>query len=216
MSPRVLVPARAKPFTESRTFWVNVLTLAASVIGIVAASDLLAENGKLVALLTGIVVPVINVILRFLTGQPVSARWRAKPYVGLLIVALALVASQSRADVWSPSDQPFRRSGSVILSHDGYQVVSYGTSVLKRPVRKIHPWYRPTENHPPEILPDRGAATVRPPAPRANHDYGAVFTPISTVPDREYLDSVGFGYSIGVGDALPSPSQLPAECVGGS
>lgn len=62
-----------KPWWRSKIFWINALTLAASIIGIVAASEFVRDNPQLVLVLTGLVIPVINVILRWLTDEPISS-----------------------------------------------------------------------------------------------------------------------------------------------
>lgn len=61
----------AKPITKSKTFWVNLLAGAASVITLLTNSDLLADNPE-IAGIGGAVLAVINVVLRFVTKEPVK------------------------------------------------------------------------------------------------------------------------------------------------
>lgn len=60
-----------KSIFASKLVWVNALSLAAGIVGLVAASDLIAENPSLVA---GFVAAqsAINVVLRLFTTQPIK------------------------------------------------------------------------------------------------------------------------------------------------
>ena len=58
-----------KPWYKSRMIWVNVLTILATVL--TSSAGLL--DPKVALWLTGLAVPVVNVILRFVTTQPVSS-----------------------------------------------------------------------------------------------------------------------------------------------
>jgi len=60
-----------KSWYLSKTVWVNVLTLAVSVLGVFEASELLTE--RQLVLLAGLVIPIVNVILRWLTDRPISS-----------------------------------------------------------------------------------------------------------------------------------------------
>ena len=55
---------------RSKTFWVNALTLAAGVAGVLQGAPALGMSPELAALLTTVVVPSINVFLRVLTKEP--------------------------------------------------------------------------------------------------------------------------------------------------
>ena len=66
-----------KTWYSSRTIWVNVLTLAVSIITVLMSSELLAGYENLILILTTIVVPIINIILRWLTDQPVTSVFKA-------------------------------------------------------------------------------------------------------------------------------------------
>ena len=63
----------SKPFWESRTLWVNLLTTGISVLGLVAGSDLIAEYPRAVAAIAALI-GVANIVLRFLTTVPVSVK----------------------------------------------------------------------------------------------------------------------------------------------
>lgn len=63
-----------KKWHESKTIWINALTLAVSVLTEIAASDLLSTQEKVVIAITGIVIPIINVFLRFITSQPIEKK----------------------------------------------------------------------------------------------------------------------------------------------
>jgi 3-oxoacyl-ACP reductase-like protein len=60
-----------KSLWKSKTFWVNLVTVAAGVIGYLAGHDVIADNASLVALLVA-VQGGVNVVLRLLTWQPVK------------------------------------------------------------------------------------------------------------------------------------------------
>lgn len=60
---------QSKPIWASRTFWVNVLSLAVVVISTVTGWEYL--DGQASAFMLA-AVNVINVILRVLTGEPVT------------------------------------------------------------------------------------------------------------------------------------------------
>ena len=59
-----------KPWWASKTLWFNVLTLAVLVIGVLVSQEGLVPEGWLKWL--GAVAAVINVILRFITNQPLT------------------------------------------------------------------------------------------------------------------------------------------------
>lgn len=61
-----------KSVFASKTMWVNVITVLAGVLGYVAGHEVIADNASVVAALIAIQGGV-NVVLRFLTWQPVSA-----------------------------------------------------------------------------------------------------------------------------------------------
>jgi hypothetical protein len=63
--------AKSKPFWQSKTILVNSLTLAASVIALVAGSDLIADHPGLTAAL-GVVLGGVNLVLRFVTSKPID------------------------------------------------------------------------------------------------------------------------------------------------
>jgi len=61
-----------KKFWASKTFWINAATLVAGVIGYIAGHELIADNASMVALLVAMQ-GAVNVFLRFVTWQPISA-----------------------------------------------------------------------------------------------------------------------------------------------
>lgn len=60
-----------KKWYQSKTFWVNAVTLLAGVIGYVAGHDVIKDNANAVALLVA-VQGAVNVVLRFLTIKPIG------------------------------------------------------------------------------------------------------------------------------------------------
>ena len=61
---------KGKAVWQSRTIWVNGLTLLAGVLSLLSGSHLVATNPALVsAFVTG--AAVVNVALRFVTDQPI-------------------------------------------------------------------------------------------------------------------------------------------------
>ncbi len=61
----------AKPWYASKTVWINIVSTVVGVLGYVAGADWIAQNPALVAALTS-AVGVLNVILRLVTGKPIS------------------------------------------------------------------------------------------------------------------------------------------------
>ena len=61
---------QGKPIWHSRTFWINLLTAIAGVLGVFLGSDLIAEHPEVAAGLVS-ALGVVNVILRVITGEPV-------------------------------------------------------------------------------------------------------------------------------------------------
>lgn len=60
-----------KKWFQSKTFWVNALTVIAGTIGYIAGHELIADNASFVALLVA-VQGAVNVVLRFVTWQPIG------------------------------------------------------------------------------------------------------------------------------------------------
>jgi hypothetical protein len=61
----------SKPWYQSKTVWLNLLTTAVGVVGYLAGSDLIAANPALVAAFVS-AQGVMNVILRLVTGKAVA------------------------------------------------------------------------------------------------------------------------------------------------
>ena len=59
-----------KKWWTSKTLWVNAITLAVAVVAAVVDSEMLPA--KYVALATSIVLPLLNMALRVVTGQPLA------------------------------------------------------------------------------------------------------------------------------------------------
>ena len=55
----------------SKTVWVNVLTFLVAVFGLLQGQDWIASNPQWVAII-GAVVGVLNVLIRFVTHQPLT------------------------------------------------------------------------------------------------------------------------------------------------
>ena len=60
-----------KPLIKSRTFWTNMLVLAAGVAGYLGGHEIIADYPQVVAIL-GAVVGGINIALRFITTEPIQ------------------------------------------------------------------------------------------------------------------------------------------------
>ena len=58
-----------KHWWESKTIWLNILTLALGVLAVVAD----VVDTKTAAVITGTIVPVLNVFLRFITDKKLKA-----------------------------------------------------------------------------------------------------------------------------------------------
>ena len=65
-----MVPQSKLP-QQSKMIWVNSLTLTASILQLITDSELSSRAGVAIVI-TGIVIPIINVFLRFITNQPVA------------------------------------------------------------------------------------------------------------------------------------------------
>ena len=63
---------REKDWWRSKTIRVNAVTLAISLLGVIAASPLIAAHPTVTLVITGIAVPMLNVFLRFETDQPIK------------------------------------------------------------------------------------------------------------------------------------------------
>lgn len=66
------------PIWQSKTFWVNLLTLIAGVLGMILGSDLIADYPQASALLVSII-GAVNIVLRFITDKAVSMLGGMRP-----------------------------------------------------------------------------------------------------------------------------------------
>lgn len=60
----------SKKWYLSKTLWLNAITLIISVIGLLMNQPWLPQ--KYIVLATSIVLPVLNMILRLISGQPIE------------------------------------------------------------------------------------------------------------------------------------------------
>lgn len=60
-----------KSALKSKTIWANVAVIAVGVLGYLQGHELIAENPDVVAVL-GIAIGIGNVLLRFVTSEPVK------------------------------------------------------------------------------------------------------------------------------------------------
>ena len=60
-----------KPWFKSKTFWLQILTLVLGVLAVVGQSELIPP--KTVLVITSLVVPIVNVFLRWLTDRPITS-----------------------------------------------------------------------------------------------------------------------------------------------
>jgi len=63
----------SKVWYESKTIWINILTMLLGIIGVITGSELIADNPKLVAAFV-MAAGIINLALRAITTKPVSTR----------------------------------------------------------------------------------------------------------------------------------------------
>lgn len=59
----------SKPFWASKTIWINLIALVASLLAAFGVADWDAE---LQASIVGVVMTIVNIVLRFVTDKPVS------------------------------------------------------------------------------------------------------------------------------------------------
>lgn len=59
-----------KKLWQSKTFWVNALTMAVSGITYLAGMNILPQEA--VMILTGLVLPMVNVVLRYVTKDEIE------------------------------------------------------------------------------------------------------------------------------------------------
>ena len=60
-----------KSLWKSRTFWTNMIVLAAGITGYVGGHEVIQEYPQVVAI-AGAVVGALNIVLRFVTTKPVK------------------------------------------------------------------------------------------------------------------------------------------------
>lgn len=61
----------AKKLTSSKTFWVNLLVLAAGTVGFVAGHEVIADYPQVVSILVA-VQGAVNIALRLITSTPIE------------------------------------------------------------------------------------------------------------------------------------------------
>ena len=62
-----------KPITSSRTFWVNILTVAVAGFAAMVDTSVIQQNPQLVAY-GAMILGVINIVLRMVTKDPISRK----------------------------------------------------------------------------------------------------------------------------------------------
>lgn len=67
-----MFPPKSKPWYLSKTVWVNVLTAAVAVGTVLGGQQIVTDNPGVAASLTAAVAG-LNVVLRFITVQPLGA-----------------------------------------------------------------------------------------------------------------------------------------------
>ena len=107
-------PIKTKNWFESRTVWVNVVTLAIGLAGVVAGSEVLPPDA--VVILTSLIVPVLNILLRFLTNKPIAGIAPVLMLLAVMLSAQGLEAAES-----SPAGASYR-----INTSEGYGGSSTG------------------------------------------------------------------------------------------
>tara|TARA_R100000742_G_C4187454_1_gene20612 strand:+ start:110 stop:340 length:231 start_codon:yes stop_codon:yes gene_type:complete len=57
---------------KSKTLWVNILTLCVGLATVFGNSELLKEYPEVLLGITSILIPTLNVFLRFITNEPIT------------------------------------------------------------------------------------------------------------------------------------------------
>ena len=70
-APEPKEPPTSKGLFQSKTFWFNLMTAVVSILVTIQDSELVVNNPQVVAIL-GLVVGIVNVVLRVLSGTPVK------------------------------------------------------------------------------------------------------------------------------------------------
>lgn len=61
----------SKPWWQSKTIWISALTLIIGIVGFIAGQDFIASNPQVAGWFT-MGLGLLNIILRFLTGKPIT------------------------------------------------------------------------------------------------------------------------------------------------
>lgn len=59
-----------KSWWKSKTIWLNLITLLVGVAGVLAGEEWI--NSQVVMAITSLVIPILNLILRYLTEAPIE------------------------------------------------------------------------------------------------------------------------------------------------
>lgn len=70
MAPYQIQNADGKSILASKTLWVNVLTILITIVTALSGADFIPA--EYMVWITALVLPILNVILRFFTNEPVS------------------------------------------------------------------------------------------------------------------------------------------------
>ena len=63
-----------KSYLTSKTLWANVLMFLAGLAALLLDLPVVAENPKAVAIISVVVIPTINSVLRLITNKPVAVK----------------------------------------------------------------------------------------------------------------------------------------------
>lgn len=103
----------AKQWYESKTVWLNVVTFGVALLAILAADELFAPYAKYLVLAQS----VLNLVMRLLTGQPITSGPGGRGFLGLLMLC-AVLAMPAAAEAQIKAEASYALHEPIALTCD--------------------------------------------------------------------------------------------------